>query len=118
LNGAFLAQYTSPDGDVSDVGVRVLLSSEGEIQSVSTFSIQGDGAAGVDLEIGGRLTPYVFVPSSGSFAQTLSSQSIAVSDALSVDFAPLPTGTQFDMGVVVADAAGNFDGAFVSSRVP
>jgi hypothetical protein len=118
LNGAFVAQYTSPAGDVSDIGVRVLLSSEGDIQSISTFALEGDGAAGVDLEIGGRLTPYVFVASSGSFAQTLSSQSIAVSAALTVSFAPLPTGTPFDMGVVVADAAGNYDSAFASSLVP
>lgn len=118
LNGAFLAQYTSPAGDVTDIGVRVLLSSEGAIESVSTFAVEGNGAAGVTVEIGGRLTPYVFVPSSGSFVQTLSSQSIAVTERLQVDFARLPVDTRFDMGVVVGDAAGNYDGAFVSSRVP
>ena len=35
LLGSFIAQYTAPNGGVSDVGVRVLLSSAGEIQSVS-----------------------------------------------------------------------------------
>ena len=118
LNGAFLAQYTSPEGDVTEIGVRVLLSSEGAIQSVSTFAMEGNGAAGVTVAIGGRLTPYVFVPSAESFVQTLSSQSIPVTERLVVDFARLPTDTRFDMGVVVGDAAGNYDGAFVSSRVP
>jgi hypothetical protein len=103
-----------------DVGVRVLLSSEGEIQSVAVFGLNGPGGestSGVTLEIGGRLTPYVFVPSSGSYVQQLSSQSIAVSDQLAVGFTRLPTGTSFDMGVVVADVAGNYDGAFVRERV-
>lgn len=121
LNGGFLAQYASPAGDITEIGVRVLLSSEGAIESVSTFSLSGpdgEGAAGADLEIGGRITPYVFIPSSGSFAQTLSSQSIVINEDLSVDFEPLPSGTRFDMGVVVADAAGNADAAFVSSQVP
>ena len=35
----FLAQYTSPEGDTSDVGVRVLLSSQGEIESVSFVDV-------------------------------------------------------------------------------
>jgi hypothetical protein len=120
LIGTFLAQYAAPDGTTSDVGVRVLLSSEGEIQSVAVFDLSGPGgqsSAGVTLEIGGTLTPYLFVPSSESFAQRLSSQSIAVSRHLAVGFTRLPTGTSFDMGVVVADVAGNFDGAFVRERV-
>ena len=37
---------------------------------------------------------------------------------VAVTFAPLPADTRFDMGVVVGTAAGNYDGAFVSSRVP
>ena len=32
-------------------------------------------------------------------------------------FSRLPTGTPFEMGVVVGDVAGNFDGAFVQEQV-
>jgi hypothetical protein len=71
----------------------------------------------VPLEVGGRLTPYVFVASSGGFQQELSNQSIAVSDQLVVSFDRLPTGTKFDMGVLVGDAAGNYDGAFTTQEV-
>jgi hypothetical protein len=119
LLGTLFAQYTSPDGHVSDVAVRLLLSSEGEIQSVQVVDVSngGQSTAGVTLEVGGRLTPYVYVTESGSFSRELSAQSIAVTDQLAVAFSRLPTDTPFEMGVVVADAAGNFDGAFVQERV-
>ena len=119
LIGTFLAQYVSPAGDTSDIGVRLLLSQQGDIESVSTFSINQDGTstAGVPMEVGGRLTPYVFVDSSGGFSQELSNQTIAVSDQLSVTFERLPKGTGFDMGVLVGDAAGNYDGAFTTQEV-
>ena len=117
LLGSFLAQYTAPNGGVSDIGVRVLLSSEGEIQSVSTVDASTGSSAGVSLAIGGRLTPYVFVPGSGGYQQVLSTQSIKVTDDLRVDFVGLPKDTQFDMGLVVQDAAGNAATAFASGRV-
>ena len=117
LLGTFLAQYTAPSGAVSDVGVRVLLSSEGEIQSVSTVDLTTGSSAGVSLEVGGTLTPYVFVPSSNGYEQVLSTQSIPVTDDLQVDFVRLPTKTQFDMGLVVQDAAGDAATAFASGRV-
>ena len=117
LLGSFLAQYTAPNGGVSDVGVRVLLSSQGEIQSVSIVDASTGSSAGVSLEVGGRLTPYVFVPGSGGYEQVLSTQSIPVTDNLSVDFVGLPKNTQFDMGLVVQDAAGSAATAFASGRV-
>lgn len=119
LLGTLFAQYTSPAGDVSDVAVRLLLSSEGEIESVQVVDVSngGQSAAGVTLEGGGRLTPYVYVTESGSFSRELSAQSIAVTDQLAVAFSRLPTDTPFEMGVVVSDVAGNFDGAFVQERV-
>ncbi len=115
--GSFLAQYTSPEGDTSDVGVRVLLSSEGQIQSVSIVDVSDGAAGGTELVNGGRLTPYLFVPQSGSLAKTLSTQSIAVSDALEVAFTKLPVGTAFDIGVLVADVQGQIAQAFTSQQV-
>jgi len=117
LLGSFLAQYTAPNGGVSDVGIRVLLSSEGEIQSVSTVDASTGSSAGVSLEVGGRLTPYVFVPGSAGYEQVLSTQSIPVSEDLRVDFVGLAKNTQFDIGLVVQDAAGDNASAFASGRV-
>jgi hypothetical protein len=119
LLGTMLARYTSPEGDASDVAIRLLLSSQGEIQSVQVVDVSngGQSAGGVTLEVGGKLTPYVFATESGSFARELSSQSIAVSEALAVAFSRLPAGTAFTMGVVVGDVAGNIDGAFVQEKV-
>jgi hypothetical protein len=119
LLGTLFAQYTSPEGDVLDVAVRLLLSSEGDIESVQVVDVSngGQSAAGVTLEVGGRLTPYVYVSASGSFTRELSNQSIAVTQQLAVAFSRLPTGTPFEMGVLVGDVAGNFDGAFVQERV-
>lgn len=118
LLGTFLARYTSPSGSTSDIAVRLLLSSQGEIQSVSTVDVTSGSSAGVQLEIGGRLTPYVFLPSSNGYQKSLSSQSISVSEALRVAFERLPQNTPFDMAVFAGDAAGNFDAAGVSARVP
>lgn len=117
LLGSFLAQYTAPNGGVSDIGVRVLLSSAGEIQSVSIVDASTGSSAGVSLEIGGTLTPYVFVPSSSSYERVLSTQSIAVSEDLQVDFVRLPAKSRFDIGLVVQDAAGNGATAFAAGRV-
>ncbi len=117
LLGSFMAQYTAPNGGVTDVGVRVLLSSAGEIQSVSIVDASTGSSAGVSIEVGGTLTPYVFVPSSGSYEQVLSTQSIPVTEDLRVDFVRLPSKTPFDMGLVVQDAAGNAATAFASGRV-
>jgi hypothetical protein len=115
--GSFLAQYTSPEGDLSDVGVRVLLSSEGQIEGFSLVDVSDGPAGATTLANGGRLTPYVFVPRSGSLAKVLSSESIAVSDALEVAFTKLPVGTRFDMGVLVADVQGNVAAAFTTQNV-
>ena len=99
--------------------MRLLLTSAGEISSVQVVDVSqgGQSAAGTELEIGGRLTPYVFAPSGEGFDRVLSDQSIAVSDQLAVTFDRLPAGTPFEMGVLVGDVAGNFDGAFVQEEV-
>ena len=117
LLGSFQAQYTAPNGGVSDIGVRVLLSSAGDIQSVSIVDAGTGSSAGVSVEVGGTLTPYVFVPGSGSYEQVLSTQSIPVTEDLAVDFVRLPKKTQFDMGLVVQDAASNAATAFATARV-
>jgi hypothetical protein len=117
LLGTFLAQYAAPNGAVSDVGVRVLLSSQGEIQSVSTVDLSNGSAAGVSLQNGGRLTPYVFVPSSGGYQQVLSTDSIKIDDKLHVAFARAAAGTAFQMALLVSDAAGDVTSAGVSGQV-
>jgi len=117
LLGSFLAQYTAPNGGVTEVGIRVLLSSAGDIQSVNIVDATSGSSAGVSIKVGGTLTPYVFVPTSGSYDQVLSSQPIAVTEQLAVDFVRLPKKTQFDMGLVVQDAAGNAATAFASGQV-
>ena len=117
LLGIFFAQYTAPDGAVSDVGVRELLSSQGEIQSVSLVDAASGSAAGVSLDLGGRLTPYVFTASSGGYQPTLSNQSVKVTNDLAVGFEKLPKRTRFNMGLVVQDAAGTTATAFTSGQV-
>lgn len=119
LLGWFHALYTAPGGSRTDVEVQVLLSSEGEIESISVSDIsQGSGAqAGITLENGGSLTPYLIVPSSGGFQMELSSQSVPVNNKTEVTYPKLPGGTSFEMGIGVADLAGNFDTAFVTETV-
>jgi hypothetical protein len=119
LVGTLFAQYTSPDGDISDVAFRLLLSSAGDISSIQVVDVSngGQSAGGLTLEVGGRITPYVYFREADGFARELSAQSIAVTDQLSVAFSRLPSDTPFQMGVLVSDAAGNFDSAFVNERV-
>jgi hypothetical protein len=119
LLGWFHALYTAPDGTETDVEVQVLLSSEGEIESVSVsdISLGGGAQAGIDIENGGSLTPYLIVPSSGGFQMELSSQSVPVNDKTEVSYLKLPAGTPFEMGVGVADLAGNFNVASVNETV-
>ncbi len=117
LLGWFQALYTAPNGNRTDVEIQVLLSSEGDIESISVADISQGAQAGIELENGGRLTPYLIVPSSGGFQLELSSKSVPVNDQLEVAYPKLAKGTSFDMGVGVADLAGNFDIAFVTETV-
>jgi hypothetical protein len=117
LLGVFFAQYTAPSGAASDVAVRELLSQQGDIQSVSVVDATSGSAAGVSLEVRGRLTPYVFVPSSGSYQPTLSNQSIKITNDLAVGFVKLPTKTRFTMALVVQDAAGDVASTVTSGKV-
>jgi Clostripain family len=119
LLGWFQALYTAPDGSETDVEFQVLLSSEGEIESiqVSDVSLGGGAQAGIDLENGGRLTPYLIVASSGGFTLELASKSVPVNNKTEVAYPKLAQGTSFDMGVGVADLAGNFATAFVTETV-
>ena len=117
LLGGFQARYTTPDGHQTDVGIRVLLSSQGEIESVTTVDLSAGSSAGIALQQGGTLTPYVFVPSSSGYRKQLSRTSVKISDQLRVDFVRQPENSQFDMALLVADAAGNVDFAAASARV-
>jgi hypothetical protein len=116
--GSFSARYTAPDGGTADVGVRVLLSSEGDIESVSLVDVSNGQAAGLELEDGGKLTPYLAVPSSGSLKSVLSNESVRVTEDLAIGFSGLASGTQFEMVLLVADVQGNVAAAGVTRRVP
>jgi hypothetical protein len=118
LIGSFWARYRSPAGEVSDVVFRVLLDSQGEIQSITVSDASGQATAGVDLEVGGELTPYLIVPSSTSFDMVALSRSIPVTRRLRVEYPQLPAGTRFEMGVIVVDLEGSADGASVTATVP
>lgn len=118
LIGSFWARYRGPSGDQTDVVFRVLLDSDGEIQGVTVADASQEVTAGVDLEVGGTLTPYLVVASNGSFDLFPSGQSIRVSRGLRVDYPQLPAGTPFEMGVIVIDAEGGADAASTTSRVP
>lgn len=117
LVGDFLAQYTAPGGTTTDIGVRVLLSSEGQIQGVNVVDLSNNTAAGIELQNGGSVTPYLFVPGSGGFDQVLSSQSLPVSDQLVVDFERLPAGTPFRMALLALDVGGNAASTAVDAQV-
>jgi hypothetical protein len=97
---------------------RVLLDSNGVVQNVTIYDAQDQAAAGIELEPGGQLTPYVFVPSSSSIDPVLSTQTIRVTPNLGVAYPQLPEGTPFDMGVIVVDVSGGVDGSFVHETVP
>ena len=110
LLGWFRALYTAPDGSQTDVEIQVLLSSEGEIESVSVSDISHGGAPrpASTSRTAGSLTPYLIVPSSGGFQLELSSKSVPVNAKTEVAYPKLATGTPFEMGVGVVDLAGNF----------
>jgi hypothetical protein len=115
--GEFEAQYTPPEGTPSDVLFRVLLSSEGEVQSWSVAAMEGEAAAGLELQPGGVLSPYLYVPSSGSFSRELSSQSVRTGEQFTVGSTRMPAGARFDMVLTAYDAAWNFDSSHVSGQV-
>jgi hypothetical protein len=119
LIGNLWAQYRSPDGEESDVVFRVLLSSEGEIESFTVSDASSDDAsAGVDLEDGGSVTPYLILPLDAGFDMVASTQSIDVTPELRVDYPQMPANTRFDISVAVMDLAGNISESSVTATVP
>jgi hypothetical protein len=119
LVGTAWAAYLSPDGQQTDVVFRVLLTSDGEIESVTVAdAMTEDFSAGIDLQNGGVLTPYVFVSSSGSFEMVPSTRSIEVTDDFSVDYPQMAPDTRFTISVAVQDVAGNVSESAVTATVP
>lgn len=120
LIGSARALYTSPAGASTDVEIRFLLTSQGRVTGV-TVSDQGSGqgAGSVPLERGGTLTPYVYTydPASGWF-DTPSPTPVRVTENLAVSFPQAASGTPFEMVLFVADLAGGYDTASVTTAVP
>ena len=116
LIGTFYASYTPPGGEAQDVQFRLLIGSDGGIQGVTVSEAGSGGSAPVQLT-GGTLTPYYIVPSSNGFSLQLAAESVPVTDDFRISFPRLPAQTQFDMAVVVSDAAGGVDGAHVIAQV-
>jgi cysteine peptidase C11 family protein len=117
LLGTFLAHYVAPNGAATDIQVHVLLSSQGKIQSITAVDVNGQASAGVRLQIGGTLTPYIAVPSSGGFQRVPSTQTITITKKLDVVFAHAAKGSAYEMDLVVFDAAGNGAGSGVHGTV-
>jgi len=117
--GTFYAQYAAPGGgQVTDVIFRVLLNSEGQIDSITVSDANDSGGTrGISLDEGGTLTPYLLVDAGSEFNLQLSTQTIPVGPELDVGYPSYKSGTPFEMGVVVGDLAGNVSGAFVSQQV-
>jgi hypothetical protein len=107
LLGTFIAHYVAPNGAATDIQVRVLLSSQGEVQSITAVDVNNQASAGIQLEIGGTLTPYIAVPSSDGYHRVLSKQTITIDKKLDVVFAHAPKGSAYEMDLLVFDAAGN-----------
>ena len=119
LVGSAWATYVSPGGEPTDVVFRVLLTSAGAIESVTVAdATTEDFAAGIDLENGGTLTPYLFASSSGSFEMVPSARSLQVTDDFRVDYPQLAAGTEFTMSVAVGDVAGNVSESSATATVP
>jgi hypothetical protein len=107
LLGTFMAHYVAPNGAATDIQVRVLLSSQGKVQSITAVDVNGQASAGVQLQIGGTLTPYIAVPSSNGFQRVASAQTITITENLDVVFAHAAKGSSYEMDLVVFDASGN-----------
>ena len=116
LIGTFYARYQPAAGDLVDVQFRVLLGADGSIEGVTVAQAGDGGSAAITLD-GGTLTPYYIVQDQNGFSLSPSSQSVPVSADFRISFPRLPRGTTFDMGVVVGDVSGNYDGAFATAQV-
>jgi hypothetical protein len=118
LVGAFRALYTAPDGARTDVLAHVLLNSDGQIDGFVVTNASEPNAAGpMTLDSGGTLTPYLITVSEAGVQLELSSQSVPTGPALDVAYPQLPSGTKFEMAVVVNDVGGNTSAASVQETV-
>ncbi len=119
LVGSAYALYTSPAGARAEVAFRVLLASNGRIQAISASAVAQDGsAAGVRLETGGTLRPFIGVETPTGFDTKLANQALTVNPRLAFGFSRLPSRTPFAIGLVVGDVADQRDATFAGGRVP
>ncbi|MCW2756852.1 MAG: Clostripain [Nocardioidaceae bacterium] len=116
LIGTFAASYTPPKGPSRDVRFRVLLASDGSIQGYTvTDNSDSQNTAGVTLEPGGTVAPYLRADTGSGFTD-LPGKPVTVSATFGVGFAKVKKGAKFDMFVVVKGKDGKESAAGVSSQ--
>ena len=119
LIGSAFAAYTSPRGEEGQVTFRLLLSSEGDIKSISPSVVATNGsAAGIRLEPGGTLRPLMLVQTPSGFDTRTADVPIRIGESLRFGFDGLRPGTPFSLGLLVADVSDQRDISFATGRVP
>jgi hypothetical protein len=118
LIGSTRARYTAPSGATTDVALRFLLTSDGQVQGVTVSDASaGQGAGGITLEVGGTLTPIIVSLDQSGYHDTLSSQPVPVTDQLALSYPQAPAGTPFEMDLFIKDVAGGHDVAWLVTQV-
>ena len=118
LIGSAKARYTSPAGATTDVSLRFLLTSDGQVEGVSVSDAAGgQGAGSIQLELGGTLTPVIATFDASGYTDTLAPQSVRVNKQLALTYPQAAAGTPFEMDLYIEDVSGGWDVAFVQTQV-
>ena len=118
LIGSAKALYTSPAGATTDVSLRFLLTSDGQIDGVTVSdAASGQGAGSIPLELGGTLTPVIATFDSSGYHDTLAPQAVRVNKQLALTYPQAAAGTPFEMDLYIEDVSGGWDVAFVQTQV-
>ncbi len=118
LIGSARALYTSPAGKETDVDIRFLLTSDGQVKGVTVSDAgSGQGAGSVPLEVGGSLTPYLYTYDQSGWFDTPSPTTVRITKNLAITYPQAAAGTPFEMVLYIEDLAGGYDVAGVQTTV-
>ncbi len=119
LIGSAKARYTARSGATTDVALRFLLTSDGQVQGVTVSdAAAGQGAGGITLEVGGTITPIIVSLDQSGYHDTLARQPVPVTEQLALSYPQAAAGTPFEMDLFIEDVAGGSDFAYVQTAVP
>lgn len=119
LVGTGYGLYTAPNGAETQLRIQVLLSSQGDVGSVSYTALSENGVAAFTPAAGGRIRAALLTPGDGGDLEyQFGPKSVPYGDGFAVGFSRLPADRPYRASLVVEDQTRQESTSSVNGTVP